>query len=427
MESQVQAYIAVAVFLLTYALIISEKIHRTVVALLGGLLVIFLGILEQHKAIEMIDFNTLGLLTGMMIIVGITKRTGLFEFLAIKSAKWAKGEPWRLMLALSTITAVGSAFLDNVTTVLLIVPVTFSITEELKINPIPFLITEIIASNVGGTSTLIGDPPNIMIGSQTHLGFMDFLVNLAPPAIIVYILTMICLRFIYGRRLKVAEELKQKVMAFDENEAIKDVPLLKKCLFVLGLTILGFILHQFVHMESATIALGGGTLLMLLSKINPEHVLHEVEWPVIFFFIGLFILVGGLEETGIIEAMAVKSLEITGGEMVSTSLIILWLSAIASAFVDNIPFVATMIPLLKTMGELGGMSNIDPFWWSLALGACLGGNGTLIGASANVIVAGMAEHRKYPISFIGYMKVAFPLMIMSIVISSIYVYLRYLM
>ncbi|MBU7007351.1 SLC13 family permease [Phosphitispora fastidiosa] len=427
MESQVQAYIAVAVFLLTYALIISEKIHRTVVALLGGLLVIFLGILEQHTAIEMIDFNTLGLLTGMMIIVGITKRTGLFEFLAIKSAKWAKGEPWRLMLALATITAVGSAFLDNVTTVLLIVPVTFSITEELKINPIPFLITEIIASNVGGTATLIGDPPNIMIGSQTHLGFMDFVINLAPPVIVVYILTMVCLKFIYGRRLKVAEELKQKVMEFDENEAIKDVPLLKKCLFVLGLTILGFILHQFVHMESATIALGGGTLLMLLSKINPEHVLHEVEWPVIFFFIGLFILVGGLEETGIIEAMAVKSLEITGGEMVSTSLIILWLSAIASAFVDNIPFVATMIPLLKTMGELGGMSNIDPFWWSLALGACLGGNGTLIGASANVIVAGMAEHRKYPISFVGYMKVAFPLMIMSIIISSIYVYLRYLM
>jgi len=427
MESQVQAYIAVAVFLLTYALIISEKIHRTVVALLGGLLVIFLGILEQHKAIEMIDFNTLGLLTGMMIIVGITKRTGLFEFLAIKSAKWAKGDPWRLMLALAGITALASAFLDNVTTVLLIVPVTFSITEELKINPIPFLITEIIASNVGGTATLIGDPPNIMIGSQTHLGFLDFIINLAPPVIVVFIATMFCLRFIYGRRLKVAEELKQKVMAFDENEAIKDVPLLKKCLFVLGLTILGFILHQFVHMESATIALGGGTLLMLLSKINPEHVLHEVEWPVIFFFIGLFILVGGLEETGIIEAMAVKSLEITGGEMVSTSMIILWLSAIASAFVDNIPFVATMIPLLKTMGELGGMSNIDPFWWSLALGACLGGNGTLIGASANVIVAGMAEHRKYPISFIGYMKVAFPLMIMSIIISTGYVYLRYLM
>ncbi len=427
MESQVQAYIAVAVFLLTYALIISEKIHRTVVALLGGLLVIFLGILEQHKAIEMIDFNTLGLLTGMMIIVGITKRTGLFEFLAIKSAKWAKGDPWKLMLALSTITAVGSAFLDNVTTVLLIVPVTFSITQELKINPIPFLITEILASNIGGTATLIGDPPNIMIGSQTHLGFMDFVINLTPPVIVVYILTMFCLKFIYGKRLKVADELKQKVMEFDENEAIKDIPLLKKCLFVLGLTILGFILHQFVHMESATIALGGGTLLMLLSKINPEHVLHEVEWPVIFFFIGLFILVGGLEETGIIEAMAVKSLEITGGEMVSTSMIILWLSAIASAFVDNIPFVATMIPLLKTMGELGGMSNIDPFWWSLALGACLGGNGTLIGASANVIVAGMAEHRKYPISFVGYMKVAFPLMIMSIIISSIYVYLRYLM
>ncbi|WP_418791139.1 SLC13 family permease [Phosphitispora sp. TUW77] len=427
MESQFQAYIAVAVFLLTYALIISEKIHRTVVALFGGLLVIFLGILEQEKAIEMIDFNTLGLLAGMMIIVAITKRTGLFEFLAIKSAKWAKGDPWLLMIALSTITAVASALLDNVTTVLLIVPVTFSITQELKINPIPFLVTEIIASNIGGTATLIGDPPNIMIGSQTHLGFMDFVINLALPAIVIYIVTMICLKFIYGKRLKVSDKLKQKVMAFDENEAIKDVPLLKKSLFVLGLTTLGFILHQFVHMESATIALGGGTLLMLLSRINPDHVLHEVEWPVIFFFIGLFVLVGGLEETGIIEALAVKSLEITGGEMVSTSMIILWLSAIASAFVDNIPFVATMIPLLKTMGELGGMTNIDPFWWSLALGACLGGNGTLIGASANVIVAGMAEHRKHHISFLGYMKIAFPLMIMSIIISSIYVYLRYLM
>jgi len=422
-----QAYIAIAVFLVTYALIISEKIHRTVVALLGGLLVIFLGILEQETAIEMIDFNTLGLLTGMMIIVGITKDTGLFEFLAIKSAKWAKGDPWKLMLALSTITAVGSAFLDNVTTVLLIVPVTFSITSELKINPIPFLITEIIASNVGGTATLIGDPPNIMIGSQTHLGFMDFIANLALPAIVIYILTMICLKYIYGKKMKVEDELKEKIMTFDERAELKDIPLLKKCLFVLGLTIVGFILHQFVHMESATIALGGATLLMLISRINPERVLHQVEWPVIFFFIGLFVLVGGLEETGVIEGLAIKALEVTGGEMVSTSLIILWLSAIASAFVDNIPFVATMIPLLKTMGTLGGIENIDPFWWSLALGACLGGNGTLIGASANVIVAGMAEHRKHPISFLGFMKVAFPLMIMSIVVASGYVYLRYLM
>ncbi|PKM82196.1 MAG: hypothetical protein CVU89_06015 [Firmicutes bacterium HGW-Firmicutes-14] len=427
MESQIQAYIAVVVFLLTYALIISEKIHRTVVALMGGLLLIFLGILHQGTAVEMIDFNTLGLLTGMMIIVGITKRTGVFEFLAIKSAKWAEGDPWKLMLALSLITAVGSAFLDNVTTVLLIVPVTFSITEELKVPPLPFLITEIIASNVGGTATLIGDPPNIMIGSQTHLGFMDFVINLTPVVIPIFILTMLCLKFIYGRRMKVEEELKQKIMEFDEYAAIKDSGLLKKCLFILGLTILGFILHQFVHMESATIALGGGTLLMLITRTNPEHALHEVEWPVIFFFIGLFVLVGGLEETGIIEGLAKRALEFTGGEMVSTAMIVLWLSAIASAFVDNIPFVATMIPLLKTMGELGGMGNIDPLWWSLALGACLGGNGTLIGASANVIVAGMAEHRKHPISFLGFMKVAFPLMIMSIIISSVYVYFRYLM
>ncbi|PKM82197.1 MAG: hypothetical protein CVU89_06020 [Firmicutes bacterium HGW-Firmicutes-14] len=422
-----QAYIAIAVFLITYALIISEKIHRTVVALLGGLLVIFLGILHQETAVEMIDFNTLGLLTGMMIIVGITKRTGVFEYLAIKSAKWAKGDPWMLMLALATITAVGSALLDNVTTVLLIVPVTFSITEELKIHPMPFLITEIIASNVGGTATLIGDPPNIMIGSQTHLGFMDFLVNLAPVAVVVYILTMICLKYIYGRHLHVEESQKQKIMRFDEFAAIKDTSLLKKCLFVLGLTILGFVLHQFIHMESATIALGGGVLLMLITRTDPDKVLHEVEWPVIFFFIGLFVLVGGLEETGVIENLAVQSLELTGGDMTATALIILWLSAIASAFVDNIPFVATMIPLLHTMGELGGLGNIDPLWWSLALGACLGGNGTLIGASANVIVAGMAEHRKYPISFLGFMKVAFPLMIMSIIVSSGYVYLRYLM
>jgi len=329
------------------------------------------------------------------------------------------------MTALALITAVGSALLDNVTTVLLIVPVTFSITEELEINPMPFLVTEILASNVGGTATLIGDPPNIMIGSQTHLGFLDFLVNLAPVAIVVYLFTMIALKFIYGKRLHVKEEMKQKVMGFDELSAIKDWVLLKKCLFVLGLTILGFILHQFIHMESATIALGGGVLLMLLTRIDPERVLHQVEWPVIFFFIGLFILVGGLEETGIIHGLAEKALDITGGELLPTSMIILWLSAIASAFVDNIPFVATMIPLLHTMSDLGGLGNIDPLWWSLALGACLGGNGTLIGASANVIVAGMAEGRKYPISFLGYMKVAFPLMIMSIIISTGYVYLRY--
>jgi len=421
-----QVYIAIAVFLAVYALIISEKIDRTVVALLGGLLVIFLGLVDQETAVELIDFNTLGLLTGMMIIVGITKETGIFEYLAVKSAKWAKGDPWKLMQALAGITAVGSALLDNVTAVLLIVPVTFSITAELKINPIPFLITEILASNIGGTATLIGDPPNIMIGSQTHLGFMDFLVNLAPGAVVVYFLTIIALKYIYGNKLKVEDALRERIMGFDERSEIRDIGLLKKSLAVLGLTILGFVLHQALHLESATVALGGGTLLMLITRTNPDRVLHQVEWPVIFFFIGLFVLVGGLEETGVIHILAEKALELTGGEMRSTSIIIIWLSAIASAFVDNIPFVATMIPLLKTMGALGGIENIDPLWWSLALGACLGGNGTLIGASANVIVAGMAEHRKHPISFLGFMKVAFPLMIMSIVVATGYVYLRYL-
>lgn len=426
MTGEIQAYIAGAIFLLTYAVIISEKIHRTVVAMLGAGLLIFIGILDQEKAVEMIDFNTLGLLTGMMIIVGIIKRTGLFQYLAIKSAKWAKGDPWRIMLALATITAVTSAFLDNVTTVLLIVPVTFSITRDLKINPIPFLIVMIIASNVGGTATLIGDPPNIMIGSQTDLSFTDFLVNLAPVIIVIYILTMIGVKLIYGKSLKVNDELKQKIMELDEKSELQDMALLKKSLFILGLTILGFMFHTAIHLESATIALGGATLLLLLSRMEPDHVLHEVEWPTIFFFSGLFILVGGLEVTGIIGSVAKESLKLTGGEMVPTSMLILWLSAIASAFVDNIPFVATMIPLIKSMGQMGGIANLDPFWWSLALGACLGGNGTLIGASANVIVAGMADHEGYPISFLGYMKIAFPLMIMSIVVSTVYIYFRYL-
>lgn len=426
MTGEIQAYIAGAIFLLTYALIISEKIHRTVVAMLGAGILIFIGILDQEKAIEMIDFNTLGLLTGMMIIVGIIKRTGLFQYLAIKSAKWAKGDPWRIMLALATITAVASAFLDNVTTVLLIVPVTLSITEDLKINPIPFLIVMIIASNVGGTATLIGDPPNIMIGSQTDLSFADFIVNLAPVIIVIYILTMIGVKFIYGKSLKVDDDLKQKIMEFDEKAELKDISLLKKSLFVLGLTILGFMFHAAIHLDSATIALGGATLLLLVSRMEPDRVLHEVEWPTIFFFSGLFILVGGLEATGIIELVAKESLKLTGGEMVSTSMLILWLSAIASAFVDNIPFVATMIPLIKSMGQMGGIANLDPFWWALSLGACLGGNGTLIGASANVIVAGMADHEGYPISFLGFMKIAFPLMIMSIVVSTVYVYFRFL-
>lgn len=420
-----QVVVATIIFLLTYGLIISEKIHRTVAALLGAVLVLVLGIIEQEKAIEAIDFNTLGLLTGMMIIVGITRRTGVFEYLAIKAAKLAKGDPWKIMLALAVITAVASAFLDNVTTVLLMVPVTISITSELGFKPIPFLITQILASNIGGTATLIGDPPNIMIGSATGLTFMDFVLNLTLPVIIVFIVTLAILKLYYRKELAAVPSENSKIMDFDERQAIKDYALLKKSLAVLGLTILGFVLHGVLGLESATIALAGATLLLLLTKEEPEDILLAVEWPTMFFFIGLFILVGALESVGIIEWIAELSLDATKGALLPTTMIILWLSAIASSVVDNIPFVATMIPLIQKMGELGGIENLNPLWWALALGADLGGNGTLVGASANVIVAGLAEKQGVPISFKGFIKIAFPLMLVSIVISTVYIYLAY--
>ncbi|MCL6479223.1 MAG: ArsB/NhaD family transporter [Peptococcaceae bacterium] len=426
MSAQAQVIFTGGIFLLTYAMIIAEKIHRTVVALAGAAIVILAGIISQEQAVEAIDFNTIGLLVGMMIIVGITRHTGVFEYLAVVAARLSKGEPIAIMISLSTITAVLSAFLDNVTTVLLIVPVTFAIANELKINVMPFLIAEVVASNIGGTATLIGDPPNIMIGSATGLGFMDFVIALTPVVVVIHIATMIWLKFLYGKQMAAEPELKKKIMMMDANEQIKDTRLLKKSLFAIGVTILGFFLHQYLHLESATVALSGATLLLLLTRDEPEHALAAVEWPVIFFFVGLFIIVGALEHVGIIEAIARKSLEITGGAMVPTGLLILWLSAIASAFVDNIPFVATMIPLIQDMGRLGGITDLNPLWWSLSLGACLGGNGTLIGASANVVVAGMAEKRGVVITFIHFTKVAFPMMIMSIIISTFYLLLSFL-
>ncbi len=425
MSAQVQVIFATAVFLLTYAVIVSEKIHRAVAALVGAALLALTGTMNLEEAVHAVDFNTIGLLVGMMIIVGITRRTGVFEYLAVKAARRAKGEPLRIMAALSLVTAVLSAFLDNVTTVLLIVPVTFAIAGQLQISPIPFLIAEIIASNIGGTATLIGDPPNIMIGSQTHLGFMDFVINLTPVVVVIYILTIFCLRIIYRRQLVSRPELQEKIMRMNEKDEIKDPVLLKKCLVVLCLTIAGFVLHQFLHLESSVIALSGASLLLLLTREDPEHVLHAVEWPVIFFFVGLFIVVGALEKVGVIEAVARFSLEITRGQLMPAAMLILWVSALASAFVDNIPFVATMIPLIHDMGRLGQMGNLDLLWWALSLGACLGGNGTVIGASANVVVIGMAEKRGVLITFISYLKVAFPLMLMSIMVSTVYLLFWY--
>ncbi|KTD84442.1 SLC13 family permease [Paenibacillus etheri] len=424
-----QAIWAIGIFLLIYGLIISEKIHRTILAMLGAIVMVAMGIVDQETALHHIDFNTLGLLVGMMMIVGITAETGLFKYAAVKSAKLAKGKPRRILIALFVITALASAFLDNVTTVLLMVPVTFSITRQLRINPLPFLMSQIIASNVGGTATLIGDPPNIMIGSAVkELTFMSFINNLAPVIIIIMLAYIPLLLLMFSKQIKSTPELQQSIMDMDEKAMITDHKLLRKCLIVLGITITGFFLHQALHLESATVALAGAFLLLLLT--GGEHMLekafHSVEWITIFFFIGLFVLVSGLVETGVIAELAAKAIDLTGGDVLMSSMMILWVSAIASAFLDNIPFVATMIPLIQEMGQMG-ITNLEPLWWSLALGACLGGNGTLIGASANLIVAGLAGKEGYPISFMKYLKVGFPLMLLSIVISSIYLYLRYLM
>lgn len=417
-----QVYFAGLLFILVYAFIISEKIHRTIIALAGATLLVVLGILDFSEAVGKVDFNTIGLLVGMMIIVGITRKSGVFEYMAIKAAHKTGGDPLKTMLALSIVTAVASALLDNVTTVLLVVPVTISICAALEINPLPIFVAEIMASNIGGTATLIGDPPNIMIASAAGLGFMDFIYNVAPPAVVIFIVTLWLLKLIYGKKMHTSEENKARLMQMNPANAIIDRKLMNKSLIVIGLVILGFILHKAVALEPAAIALTGAAFLLLFTREDPEEILHTVEWTTLFFFIGLFILVGGLEKVGIIEDMARAAVAVTNGNLQASTILILWLSAIASAFIDNIPFVATFIPLIKEMGTIGHM-DIMPLWWALSLGACLGGNGTIIGASANVIVSGIAAREGYPLTFLYYMKIAFPLMIVSIIISTVYLLL----
>ena len=421
--------VAIVIFVVAYALIISEKVHRTIVGLFGAMLMILFGIIDQEVAVHHIDFNTLGLLMGMMIIVNITSETGLFNFLAIWAAQKVKAQPIALLVVLSTITMVCSALLDNVTTVLLTVPITFSITSQLKVDVMPYLISQILASNIGGTATLIGDPPNIMIGSAVGLDFMAFVENLTLISIIIFILVQFVLIGLYHKGLHTQPELQDKIMRLPAGAQITDHALLRKCLAVIFLTITFFVLHGNLGLESATVALSGAGLLLLLTATRDEgaivKVLSKIEWPAIFFFGGLFILVGALVETGVIRMLAAEAIKATGGNVEATAILILWMSAFASAFIDNIPFVATLIPLIQNMGQMG-LSNLDPMWWSLALGACLGGNGTLIGASANVVVASMSAQRGRPISFLGFMKVAMPVMIFTIIISNIYVYIRYL-
>ncbi len=416
--------VAISIFVVIYTFIISEKINRMTIAIVGAVLLLLFKILTQEQAISTIDFNTIGLLIGMMIIVNILRRTGAFEYIAIKAAKMVRGEPWKILVVFAILTAVSSALLDNVTTILLIVPVTLVITEELEVNPVLFIVPLILASNIGGTATLIGDPPNIMIGSASGLGFIDFIVNLAPIIIVIFVVVIFIFRFKYKKSMTITEDKRSKIMQMNENFAIKDKKLLKKSIIVLGLTVVGFVLHQYLNFESATVALSGAALLLLISRVDPEEVLLDIEWPTIFFFIALFILVGGLEAVGVINMLATGLLNLTGDNLMLMVILILVGSAILSSFLDNIPFVATMIPLLKSVGAMSAMS-ITPLWWALALGACLGGNGTLVGASSNVIASGMLSKHGHKLSFIAYTKVGFPIMIVSIVLAGAYLIIFY--
>ena len=415
--------IAIVIFLVTMAAIMTEKLHRTVAAVAGALLLILTGVLSVESGFSYVDLNTLGVLIGMMLFVAVVKNSGIFEYIAIKAAKIAKGRPWPLMVLFALITAVLSAFLDNVTTVLLIGPMTLAITSMLRINPIPFFMTQIMASNIGGTATLIGDPPNIMIGSAAGLSFTDFITNTGVAVLFVLAATIVCFYFIYGRKLHVEPEAMDSILQLDENKAIKDRSLLIKSVVMILLVVFGFVFHSQLHLESCTIALTAAAVMLLIGRQDVEEIVAGVEWTTILFFTGLFIVVGGLQETGVIQILANGLMDLTEGHMTLTILLILWVSAIVSSFLDNIPFVATLIPLILTMQSSG--VDVTPLWWAVSLGACLGGNGTLIGASANVVLSGISNRHGFPITFASYFKVGFPLMLVSGAISTVFLLLRF--
>lgn len=415
--------ISILIFLLVMAAIISEKIHRSVAALAGAVLLLVTHVLTLDSAVEFVDINTIGVLVGMMLFVAVVKNSGLFEYIAIKSAKLTKGRPLAIMVVFAVITAVLSAFLDNVTTVLLIGPMTIAITQMLNVNPVPFLLTQIMASNIGGTATLIGDPPNIMIGSAANLSFLDFILNTGSVVVIIMAVIVFIFYLMYRKQIKVDEESMKEVMNLNENSAIKDRPLLVKSVIMIGMVVLGFVFHAQLGLESATIALLAAGIMLLIGGQDAEDIILGVEWSTILFFIGLFVVVGGMESTGVISMLAEKMVGIIGGNEALAIIMILWISAIVSAFLDNIPFVATLIPMILTM-EASGV-NVYPLWWALSLGACLGGNGSLIGASANVVLAGISAKNGYPITFMQYLKKGFPLMLVSVAISMVYLLVRF--
>ncbi len=418
-----QQMIAVGVFLLVMAAIISEKVHRSVAALAGAVVLLLTHVLTIETAADYVDLNTIGVLVGMMLFVAVVKSSGLFEYIAIWSAKLTRGQPMAILAVFAVITAVLSAFLDNVTTVLLIGPMTIAITQILEVNPVPFLLSQIMASNIGGTATLIGDPPNIMIGSAAGLSFADFIVNTGPVVVIILAVVVAIFFLMYRGNLHVESENMEKVLTLDEKLTIKDASLLRKSVIMIVLVVVGFIFHAQLGIESATVALTAAGVMLLIGGQDAEDVILGVEWSTILFFIGLFVVVGGLNSTGVIAMLANGMLELVGDNEVLAIVLVLWASALISAFLDNIPFVATLIPMIQTMQQ-GGM-DVLPLWWALSLGACLGGNGSLIGASANVVLAGVSAKNGYPITFMSYLKKGFPLMLLSVAICTVYLLIRF--
>jgi Na+/H+ antiporter NhaD/arsenite permease-like protein len=420
----VDVYLAGGVFLVAYALIASERFDRTLIALLGGLLVVSLGIIDQEEAFAAIDFNVIFLLAGMMVLAGGLAKTGFFEYLAGQAIHLSRGEPFRLLVFLAVVTAGLAALLDNVTTVILLTPVTLSIARTLTVSPFPYLISQIFASNIGGTATLIGDPPNIMIGSAAGLDFADFLVNLAPVVAVIMVAFLGIMWLTFGRRMEDDANRLDILATVDPASAIKDRPLMIRALIVLGLTIAGFLFHSALGLEAATIALLGATILMIVGPLDPHETLRDIEWNTLFFFVGLFMLIEAVIHVGIVGGIADALAHAAGGRLDLATMGILWFSALASAIVDNIPYTATAIPIVERLIESGLDGNV--LWWSLALGACLGGNLTIVGASANIVVANLAARDGHPITFMQFFRYGLGVVVASLVISTAYLWIRYL-